>query len=49
MVGSMGCVSGLGLGLALAKKEKVFVIDGDGSLMMRMGVMATIAQNNPKT
>ena len=49
MVGSMGCVSGLGLGLALAKKEKkVFVIDGDGSLMMRMGVMATIAQNNPK-
>jgi phosphonopyruvate decarboxylase len=42
MVGSMGCASSLGLGLALARPEKRFiVIDGDGALLMRMGVLAT--------
>ncbi|MDN9010378.1 phosphonopyruvate decarboxylase [Brevibacillus laterosporus] len=42
MVGSMGCVSSLGLGLALTKKDKeIVVIDGDGSMLMRMGSLAT--------
>ncbi len=48
MVGSMGCIGSLGLGLALTKKDrKIIVIDGDGSLLMRMGSMATIAHYNP--
>lgn len=42
MVGSMGCVSSMGLGLALVQPEHpVVVIDGDGSLLMRMGSLAT--------
>ncbi len=49
MVGSMGCVSSLGLGLALATpQKKVVVIDGDGSLLMRMGALATNAAYGPK-
>lgn len=48
MVGSMGCVSSLGLGLALAKKDKeIVVIDGDGSLLMRMGSLATNGYSSP--
>jgi len=48
MVGSMGCVSSLGLGLALAQPHhKIIVIDGDGSLLMRMGSMATNGYYNP--
>ncbi len=42
MVGSMGCVGSLGLGLALSRRDRdVIVIDGDGSLLMRMGSLAT--------
>jgi phosphonopyruvate decarboxylase len=42
MVGSMGCISSLGLGLAMTKKDKdIIVIDGDGSLLMRMGSLGT--------
>jgi len=48
MVGSLGCISSLGLGLSLAKKDlKVIVIDGDGSLFMRMGNLATNAHYSP--
>lgn len=50
MVGSMGCVSSLGLGLALAQHSKnkdVIVIDGDGSLIMRMGSLATNGTYSP--
>lgn len=48
MVGSMGCASSLGLGLALSKKNKdIIVIDGDGSVLMRMGSLATIGYYNP--
>jgi phosphonopyruvate decarboxylase len=44
MVGSMGCVSSFGLGLSLVRPDKkVVVIDGDGSLLMRMGSLATNA------
>lgn len=48
MVGSMGCVSSLGLGLALARPDKkVLAIDGDGSVLMRMGSLATNAYYQP--
>lgn len=48
MVGSMGCACSLGLGLALSKKNKdIYVIDGDGALLMRMGNLATIGHYNP--
>jgi phosphonopyruvate decarboxylase len=41
MVGSLGCISSLGLGLSLARPDKsVVVLDGDGSLLMRMGSLA---------
>ncbi|MBM7661365.1 phosphonopyruvate decarboxylase [Bacillus mesophilus] len=49
MVGSMGCVSSLGLGLAYTRQDKeVVVIDGDGSLLMRMGSLATNGFYQPK-
>jgi phosphonopyruvate decarboxylase len=48
MVGSMGCVNSLGLGLALARKgNDIVVIDGDGSLLMRMGSLATNGYYSP--
>ncbi|GJM10528.1 MAG: thiamine pyrophosphate enzyme [Lysobacteraceae bacterium] len=48
VVGSMGCASSLGLGLALADPgRRVFVLDGDGAALMRMGNMATIGQLGP--
>lgn len=48
MVGSMGCISSLALGLALSQsKRKVVAIDGDGSLIMRMGSMPTNAYYQP--
>jgi thiamine pyrophosphate-dependent acetolactate synthase large subunit-like protein len=41
--GSMGLASSIGLGLALARPDlRVFVLDGDGSLLMNLGSLATI-------
>ena len=49
MVGSMGCVPSLGLGLAISQPSlKVFVIDGDGAALMRLGNFATIGSQQPK-
>ncbi|OGK98197.1 MAG: hypothetical protein A3D33_09900 [Candidatus Rokubacteria bacterium RIFCSPHIGHO2_02_FULL_73_26] len=43
-VGFMGGASSLGLGLALARPERrVLVLDGDGSLLMQLGALATNA------
>ena len=40
---SMGLASSIGLGLALARPDlPVFVVDGDGSLLMNLGSLATI-------
>jgi sulfopyruvate decarboxylase subunit beta len=48
MLGSMGLASSLGLGLSLACKEKeVIVVDGDGSILMNLGSLATIANFGP--
>ncbi len=43
MLGSMGMVSSIGLGVALCQKEKVYIIEGDGSILMNLGSLATIA------
>src|SRR5262250_2438706 len=46
--GSMGVASSIGLGLALAKPEsRVLVLDGDGSLLMNLGSLATIGLVRP--
>ena len=43
-VGAMGQASSHGLGLALANPDrKVIVLDGDGSLLMNLGSLVTIA------
>src|SRR5881397_4094351 len=48
-VGFMGGASALGLGLALAiPKRRVIVFDGDGSLLMQLGSLATIAGARPR-
>ena len=47
-VGSMGHCSSIALGIALAKPQrKVVCIDGDGSLIMHMGSLATISSLKP--
>jgi thiamine pyrophosphate-dependent acetolactate synthase large subunit-like protein len=46
--GSMGLASSVGLGLALARPDlRVFVLDGDGSLLMNLGSLATIGLLRP--
>src|SRR5258705_10381049 len=48
-VGFMGGASSLGLGLALAMpKRRVIIFDGDGSLLMQLGSLATIAGATPR-
>ena len=48
MLGSMGMASSIGLGLAMAQVRKVIVFDGDGSLMMNLGSLITIYNQNPE-
>jgi sulfopyruvate decarboxylase subunit beta len=46
--GFMGGASSLGLGLALAqRRRRVWILDGDGSLLMQLGSLATIAGAAP--
>ncbi len=48
-VGFMGGASAMGLGLALARPDRrVVVFDGDGSLLMQLGSLATIAGAQPR-
>ena len=47
--GSMGLASSIGLGLSLARPDlRVFVVDGDGSLLMNLGSLATIGWQKPE-
>lgn len=47
--GAMGLASSHGLGLALARPERrVIVLDGDGSLLMNLGTLVTIARVAPR-
>ena len=48
-VGFMGGASSLGLGMALARPDRrVLVLDGDGSLLMQLGSLATVAGAAPR-
>lgn len=48
-VGSMGHSSSIALGIALQKpNEKIWIIDGDGALLMHMGSMALLGASAPK-
>jgi thiamine pyrophosphate-dependent acetolactate synthase large subunit-like protein len=48
-VGFMGGASALGLGIALARPDRrVVVLDGDGSLLMQLGSLASIAGAAPR-
>ena len=49
MLGSMGLASSIGLGLALARPDrKVMALDGDGSVLMNLGTLASIAHHAPR-
>jgi phosphonopyruvate decarboxylase len=49
IVGAMGSASSIGLGIALAQpQKKVIVMDGDGSLLMQLGSLVTIAGAAPE-
>jgi sulfopyruvate decarboxylase beta subunit len=48
MLGSMGMATPIGLGIALTAKKEVIVIDGDGSLLMNPGTLATAAYTQPE-
>lgn len=46
--GSMGCAVPLGLGVALAAPHRrVLVFEGDGSVLMNLGAMATVGAYGP--
>ena len=46
---AMGLASSLGLGIALARPElKVVVFDGDGSVLMNLGGLTTLARYRPR-
>ncbi|HKV84035.1 MAG TPA: thiamine pyrophosphate-dependent enzyme [Ktedonobacterales bacterium] len=45
---AMGLASSMGLGIALSLPEqKVIVLDGDGSLLMNLGTLSTLARYRP--
>jgi len=45
--GSMGLCSSIALGMALSCEEKVISLDGDGSILMNLGTIATIGREAP--
>ena len=48
VVGSMGCAAGIGFGIQHVKPDqRVIVLDGDGSALMKMGTLATIGHYKP--
>ncbi len=48
MLGSMGQASSIGLGFAMARPDKkVVVFDGDGNLLMNLGILAMISKIKP--
>ncbi|PYQ94144.1 MAG: thiamine pyrophosphate-binding protein [Acidobacteria bacterium] len=45
---AMGLASSIGLGLAMhLPKERIVVLDGDGSVLMNLGTLATMARYRP--
>jgi len=47
MLGSMGLASSIALGLSLGTQQTVVAIDGDGSVLMNLGTLSTIANYAP--
>ena len=48
MLGSMGLTAPIALGVAMAQPaRRVFALEGDGSLLMQLGALGTIATVNP--
>jgi sulfopyruvate decarboxylase subunit beta len=46
---AMGLASSMGLGLALARPDRqVVVLDGDGSILMNLGGLTTLARYRPR-
>jgi sulfopyruvate decarboxylase subunit beta len=46
---AMGLASSIGLGLAMhLPRERVIVLDGDGSVLMNLGTFATLARYRPR-
>ena len=46
---AMGLASSIGLGLAMhLPKESIVVLDGDGSVLMNLGTLATMARYRPR-
>ena len=49
MLGSMGLAVPIALGVALAQpKRRVFALEGDGSILMQLGALTTIAMLRPR-
>ncbi len=49
MLGSMGLASSIGLGVALTNPQRrVLVLDGDGNLLMALGSLAMVADQQPR-
>jgi thiamine pyrophosphate-dependent acetolactate synthase large subunit-like protein len=49
MLGSMGLAIPIALGVAIAQPQrKVFALEGDGSLLMELGCLTTVAARAPK-
>src|SRR6266540_5114348 len=49
MLGSMGLALPIALGVALAQPQRrVIALEGDGSLLMQLGCLTTIAMLKPK-
>jgi thiamine pyrophosphate-dependent acetolactate synthase large subunit-like protein len=49
MLGSMGLTIPIALGVALAQPQRhVVALEGDGSLLMQLGCLATVAERAPK-
>ena len=49
MLGSMGLAVPIALGVAIAQPERhVVALEGDGSLLMQLGCLATVAMRAPK-
>jgi len=44
-MGSMGCAIGIGIGVAMNTDKPVYVIIGDGALMMKLGSVADMLKN----
>ncbi len=49
MMGSMGCLASIGLGIAKSFPDRrIFVLDGDGALLMKMGTLSTVGFYKPE-